>query len=102
MPPPEHMKLYPLHSSGPSNQTIDLTFFSDGCEYCNGIDVLLALNIDTTEEEDKFVRDAEKLTEDIVSSNGAMYDVAHLLNVWAVFVPSEHVRRIERMSQTMG
>lgn len=102
MPPPEHMTLYPLHSSGQSNQTIDLTFFSDGCEFYNGTEILLALNIDTTEEEDKFVRDAEKLTEDIVSSNGAMYDVAHLLNVWAVFVPSEHVRRMDRISQTMG
>ena len=102
MPPPEHMKLYPLHSSGPSNQTIDLTFFSDGCGYRNGTDVLLALNTDTTGEESNFVRDAEKLTEDIVSPNGAMYDVAHLLNVWAVFVPSEHVRRIDRISQTMG
>jgi len=32
VPPPEHMTLHSLHSSGPSNQTIDLTFFSDGCE----------------------------------------------------------------------
>jgi hypothetical protein len=49
------------------------------------------LMTDTPEEEEKFISDAKKLTRDIVSSSGPMYDVAHLLSVWAVFVPSVHV-----------
>jgi hypothetical protein len=52
---------------------------------------LAELTADTSEEEEKFILDAKKLTSDIVSSSGPMYDVAHLLNVWAVFVPSLHV-----------
>ncbi|ODO10063.1 hypothetical protein I350_02289 [Cryptococcus amylolentus CBS 6273] len=32
-PPPEGMVLYPLHVSGPSEDRVNLMFFSDGCEY---------------------------------------------------------------------
>jgi hypothetical protein len=47
--------------------------------------------VDTEDERDKFLLDAKKLTEDIVSEHGAMYHVAHLLNIWASFTPSAHV-----------
>jgi len=46
---------------------------------------------DTAKEKDKFVEDARKLTAVIVSETGAMSHVADLLNIWGVFVPSEHV-----------
>ncbi|ORY31425.1 IgA peptidase M64-domain-containing protein [Naematelia encephala] len=73
VPPPEGMVLHPLHVSGPSAERVDLTFFSDGY---------------TSDEVEKFLKDAKKLTEDIVSPSSAMGHVQHLLNVWAVFVPS--------------
>lgn len=53
---------------------------------------------DTLEEEGKFVKDASKLKDDIVSREGAMSHVAHLLNVWATFVPSNAVSQISRRS----
>ena len=46
---------------------------------------------DTAKEKEKFVEDAKKLTAVIVSETGAMSHVADLLNIWGVFVPSEHV-----------
>jgi hypothetical protein len=46
---------------------------------------------DTSDEEAKFVDDAKALTGDIISPSGAMGHVAHLLNVYAVFVPSDIV-----------
>lgn len=46
---------------------------------------------DTAKEKEKFVEDAEKLTTVIISETGAMSHVADLLNIWGVFVPSEHV-----------
>jgi hypothetical protein len=46
---------------------------------------------DTADEKEKFVEDARKLTAVIVSETGAMSHVADLLNIWGVFVPSEHV-----------
>ncbi|KIR29791.1 hypothetical protein I309_01276 [Cryptococcus deuterogattii LA55] len=70
---PDRMTLYPLHVSGSREERVNLMFFSDGY---------------TLEEEGKFVKDASKLKDDIVSREGAMSHVAHLLNVWATFVPS--------------
>ncbi|WVQ73160.1 hypothetical protein IAR50_002724 [Cryptococcus sp. DSM 104548] len=72
-PPLQGMVLYPLHVSGPSEDRVNLMFFSDGY---------------TPEEETKFVDDARKLKDDIVAAYGAMKHVAHLLNIWATFVPS--------------
>ena len=51
-------------------------------------------NQDTHAEHGKFIEDAQKLTDDIFSDNGAMGHVRHLLNVWAVFVPSNVVRKM--------
>ncbi|EAL21330.1 hypothetical protein CNBD3840 [Cryptococcus deneoformans B-3501A] len=67
------MTLYPLHVFGSREERVNLMFFSDGY---------------TVGEEEKFVKDASKLKDDIVSHGGAMSHVAHLLNVWATFVPS--------------
>lgn len=47
--------------------------------------------VDTAEEKEKSIEDARKLTAVIVSETGAMSHVADLLNIWGVFVPSEHV-----------
>lgn len=44
------------------------------------------------------MKDASKLKDDIVSREGAMSHVAHLLNVWATFVPSNAVSQISRRS----
>nr|XP_031859609.1 uncharacterized protein CI109_004884 [Kwoniella shandongensis]KAA5526681.1 hypothetical protein CI109_004884 [Kwoniella shandongensis] len=71
--PPQGMKLYPLHISGKEDERVNLMFFADGY---------------TFDEEAKFVHDATKLKDDIVSPKGAMFHVAHLLNIWATFVPS--------------
>jgi len=49
---------------------------------------------DTAKEKEKFVEDAKKLTAVVVSETGAMSHVADLLNIWGVFVPSEHVSKI--------
>ncbi|KAK8858455.1 hypothetical protein IAR55_002682 [Kwoniella newhampshirensis] len=73
VPPPAGMVLYPLHSSGPRDDRVNLMFLADGY---------------TPDEQAKFVDDATKLKDDIVSSEGAMYSVSHLLNVWAAFLPS--------------
>jgi hypothetical protein len=48
---------------------------------------------DVVEEEGKFVADAQALTDDIVSPGGAMGHVSRLLNIYAVFVPSNTVSR---------
>ncbi|OWZ67733.1 hypothetical protein J008_02880 [Cryptococcus neoformans] len=72
-PSPDSMTLYPLHISGSREERVNLMFFSDGY---------------TVGEEGKFVKDASKLKDDIVSHKGAMSHVAHLLNIWATFVPS--------------
>ena len=50
------------------------------------------LDVDTQGEQDKFVMDAQKLTDDIIAPDGAMGHVRALLNVWGVFVPSNTVR----------
>lgn len=41
------------------------------------------------------MKDASKLKDDIVSHKGAMSHVAHLLNIWATFVPSNAVSLIK-------
>lgn len=48
--------------------------------------------VDTKDEEEKFVKDAQALTDDIIATNGSMGHVAHLLNIYGVFTPSEIVR----------
>jgi hypothetical protein len=72
-PPPPNMELFPLYVSGPGAERVDLMFLSDGY---------------TPSEELKFLADAKKLTDDIVSPSGAMAHVRDLVNVWAAFVPS--------------
>lgn len=89
--PPEDMSLTPLHVSGDWEDRVDLTFFADGCKLYLSISGQKTDKVDTQHEEHKFLKDAKKLTEDIISPGGAMADVAHLLNVYAVFVPSEQV-----------
>ncbi|WVR06226.1 hypothetical protein IAU60_003256 [Kwoniella sp. DSM 27419] len=67
------MTIYPLHVSGRREDRVNLMFFADGY---------------TPEEEDQFVSDAQRLSDDIVSGSGAMSHVADLMNVWAAYVPS--------------
>lgn len=57
---------------------------------------------DTAENKDKFVEDAKKLTAVIVSETGAMSHVADLLNIWGVFVPSEHVCNMMMMIELIS
>nr|ODN91502.1 guanine nucleotide exchange protein for ADP-robosylation factor [Cryptococcus depauperatus CBS 7855] len=71
--PFEDMHLYPLHISGQRDEKVNLMFFADGY---------------TQDEEEKFDNDAAKLKDDIVSAQGAMSHVSHLLNIWATFIPS--------------
>lgn len=54
----------------------------------------MTLIIDTNKEEKKFIHDAKVLADELVSDNGAMAHVKDLLNIWAVFSPSKHVRSI--------
>ena len=56
--------------------------------------------IDTEHEQDKFVADAQKLTDEIVSAQGSMNHVSHLLNIWGVFVPSNSVRGATNLPST--
>jgi hypothetical protein len=61
-------------------------------DVCNPVACLKwELMLDTADEKEKFVEDARKLTAVVVSETGAMSHVADLLNIWGVFVPSEHV-----------
>lgn len=55
----------------------------------------IRLTIGDTDEQD-FVRDASRLTEDLVSKRGALGHVKHLLNVYGVYVPSKLVRKRAR------
>ncbi|TXT13290.1 hypothetical protein VHUM_00657 [Vanrija humicola] len=69
------MKLFRL--AGGAGARVDLTFFADGY---------------AAAEEGKFVRDARALAADIVGGGGgggAFAHVADLVNLWAVFSPSE-------------
>lgn len=92
--PPGNMTLWGLHVSGKSNDSYDLTFFADGCGCSLRPSHLFSLILDTEEEETKFLDDARRLTNDIVSQGGPMYEVSHLLNIWGVFVPSRIVRSL--------
>lgn len=99
-PPPDYMTLYPLHVFGSREERVNLMFFSDGCESYSPearltYFYLHPIPTDTVGEEEKFVKDASKLKDDIVSHGGAMSHVAHLLNVWATFVPSNGVSQIK-------
>ncbi|KAL1408329.1 hypothetical protein Q8F55_005137 [Vanrija albida] len=71
--PPPNMTLYPLSvGAGPR---VALTFFSDGY---------------TAPQEARFVADARALTAAVLDDGGAFGHVRDLVDVWAVFVPSEH------------
>jgi hypothetical protein len=63
-------------------------------DVCNPVACLKwELMLDTADEKEKFVEDARKLTAVVVSETGAMSHVADLLNIWGLFVPSEHVSK---------
>ncbi|KAJ2933385.1 hypothetical protein H1R20_g3718, partial [Candolleomyces eurysporus] len=62
----------PLVLSGPSDNRVDLVFFSDGY---------------LASEQTKFLEDARRLAED-VTRNQTFYAVKPLLNFWAAFSPS--------------
>ncbi|KAK4687763.1 hypothetical protein P7C73_g2354, partial [Tremellales sp. Uapishka_1] len=85
------MVLHNLSISGPSMARVNLMFFSDGCASSPSFfpaEPYDVLGSDTPDEEAKFLSDASALTRDIVSESGPMAHVSHLLNVYAVFVPS--------------
>lgn len=65
-------QLQRLIGSGPSDNRVDLVFFSDGY---------------TADERDKFIDDANRLAMDI-SGNQTFNTVKPLLNFWAAFTPS--------------
>ncbi|KIK48057.1 hypothetical protein CY34DRAFT_798682 [Suillus luteus UH-Slu-Lm8-n1] len=67
------LEVVSLLQSGPSDNRIDLAFFSDGY---------------TMRERDKFLDDAMRLVTDL-SANQTFASVRPLLNFWAVFSPSE-------------
>lgn len=66
------LEVVSLLQSGPSDNRIDLAFFSDGY---------------TMRERDKFLNDAMRLVTDL-SANQTFASVRPLLNFWAVFSPS--------------
>ncbi|KAF9063286.1 IgA peptidase M64-domain-containing protein [Rhodocollybia butyracea] len=70
---PPLLEIQPLIVSGPSENRVDLVFFSDGY---------------ILEEREKFIQDALRLAED-VSGNQTFNTVKPLLNFWAAFTPSE-------------
>lgn len=67
------LEVVSLLQSGPSDNRIDLAFFSDGY---------------TMRERDKFLDDAMRLVTDL-SANQTFATVRPLLNFWAVFSPSQ-------------
>ncbi|KIO27039.1 hypothetical protein M407DRAFT_73808 [Tulasnella calospora MUT 4182] len=69
-PPP--LLIRPLFISGPSENRVDLVFFSDGY---------------TSEESEKFFSDANRLAKDM-SQNQTFAPVSPLQNYWAAFSPS--------------
>jgi hypothetical protein len=100
-PPSLHIER--LIESGPSNNRIDLVFFGDGCTYiikcafmsCSLKSCWFKYHIfmretDTSDEYDKFMADATRLSEDI-SNNQTFNTVKPLLNFWAAFSPSNEV-----------
>ena len=57
---------------------------------------ILFLVSDTLEEEDKFYKDAHALTQDIIKPNASYGPISALLNIHAVFVPSNEVSQMQR------
>lgn len=70
--PPPPLEIQPLSVNGPSSNRIDLIFFGDGY---------------TEEEKDKFITDAQFITDNITVGH-TFVDVFPLLNFWAGFSPS--------------
>ncbi|KAF8583338.1 hypothetical protein K439DRAFT_1653512 [Ramaria rubella] len=68
-----HLEVYPLVVSGPSENRVDLTFFSDGY---------------TVHEKARFLADAKSLALDM-SQNQTFATVQPLMNFWAAFSPSQ-------------
>jgi hypothetical protein len=52
---------------------------------------LISISLDTHDEQEQFFEDAQKLTADIIKPNASYGPVAALLNIHAVFVPSNEV-----------
>ncbi|KAJ7196450.1 hypothetical protein C8J57DRAFT_1420435, partial [Mycena rebaudengoi] len=73
--PPPPLEIAPLIVSGPSDNRVDLVFFSDGY---------------LPEEKVKFIEDATWLAA-AISSNQTYNTVKPLLNFWAAFTPSKEV-----------
>ncbi|KAJ7243740.1 IgA peptidase M64-domain-containing protein [Mycena rebaudengoi] len=71
--PSPPLEIQPLVVSGPSNNRVDLVFFSDGY---------------LPEEHRKFIEDATRLANDI-SGNQTFNTVKPLMNFWAAFTPSK-------------
>ncbi|KAJ7234471.1 IgA peptidase M64-domain-containing protein [Mycena rebaudengoi] len=71
--PPPPLEIAPLIVSGPSDNRVDLVFFSDGY---------------LPEEKVKFIEDATWLAA-AISSNQTYNTVKPLLNFWAAFTPSK-------------
>ncbi|KAJ9102493.1 hypothetical protein QFC21_002893 [Naganishia friedmannii] len=67
------LKPIPLAVNGDPDNRVDLVFFGDGY---------------TTSEHDKFLHDAQALTDTLLSPGGAFATVRDMLNFWAVFIPS--------------
>ncbi|KAJ9121697.1 hypothetical protein QFC22_002317 [Naganishia vaughanmartiniae] len=63
----------PLAVNGDPENRVDLVYFGDGY---------------TTSERNKFLHDAQSLTDTLLSPGGAFAPVRDLLNFWAVFIPS--------------
>ncbi len=92
-----------LSISGPAKNRVNLVFFGDGC-VCpppslpfSQIGYALSYiyyQADTPSEEEKFFEDAQSLTDDVVRPEGAFGLVKPLLNIWAVYVPSNEVSHI--------
>ena len=57
--------------------------------------------VDTRDERDKFIEDANRLATDI-SGNQTFYTVKPLLNFWAAFTPSAEVQWLPSCQQVYG
>ncbi|KAI5896267.1 uncharacterized protein SCHCODRAFT_02614398 [Schizophyllum commune H4-8] len=73
LPAPPQMEVRPLMEHGPSENRVDLMFFSDGY---------------LPTEKAQFFADAEMLAQGLVAGNKTYNSVAPLLNMWAAFTPS--------------
>jgi hypothetical protein len=88
------LEVVSLLQSGPSDNRIDLAFFSDGCAFSSvflhATSSVFTYCTDTMRERDKFLDDAMRLVTDL-SANQTFATVRPLLNFWAVFSPSQEV-----------